>query len=319
VFPTPNATGRRFGVAGKLTRTTVIAALLVWLVLATPALAQEQKAMLRVAHLSPDAANADIHINGEPVAALSNMPFKAISEYLPVSAGTQSIEIYPAGDPSGPLVETKVGLLSGEAYTVAVVGLAEDGTLETQVYEDDRSLPADDQTRLRVIHAAPDVDAVDISSRGVEDVFADLGFPNATDYSEVPVGTYTLEAQGVGTDEEAFFVPDATFMGGTVYSVFAVGQAKDGTLEMVVAEDAGASGSGRQTTRLEVVPVTAAPTGAVDELPDTGGLSPALLLFAALASVATGSVLAVHARRKLDSAPAQDQEEVVSDSQERGY
>jgi len=272
-------------VVGKLVIATTLAVLLASLVLATSALAQEQKAMVRVAHLSPDAPNAAVYVNGEPVAALSNLPFKAISEYLPMSAGTQSIGIYAADDASTPIAETKVSLQSG-AYTVAVVGLVEDRSLKTQIYEDDRSLPADDDAKLRVIHAAPDVDAVDIPSVS-KDLFADLGFPNATEYAEVPAGTYTLEAQSTGTDAQAFIAPDATFAGGTVYSVFAVGQAKDGTLEVVAAEDARASGDSGQTAHLEVVP----------KLPSTGGISLTLVLFSAIASIAAGGVLVVLARR----------------------
>lgn len=270
-------------------RGTVLAvALLAALASAVPALAREGEAMVRVAHLSPDAPNVDVYVNGELVGALTNVPFKTVSSYLPLPAGTQNVKVYPAGDTSKPIVEADVDLRGGEAYTIGIVGLVEDGSLEAQVYEDDRTLPAKDEAKLRVIHAAPDVDAVDISSRGGDELFADLGFPNATAYAEIPPGTYTLEAEVAGTDNEAFIVPEATLSGATVYSVFAVGQAKDATLEVVVAEDAGASGESEQTAYLDVVPGTAAPTEPVADIPDTGGISPALLLFSAVALIVTG-------------------------------
>jgi hypothetical protein len=63
-------------------------ALLMALSLAAPALAQgAPEAQVRVAHLSPDAPNVDVSVNGQPVAALQNVPYGTISPYLPLPAG----------------------------------------------------------------------------------------------------------------------------------------------------------------------------------------------------------------------------------------
>ena len=82
-------------------------ALLMALTVAAPALAQgAQEAQIRVAHLSPDAPNVDVSVNGEPVAALQNVPYGTISPYLPLPAGTQQVTVSPAGDSSQPVIDT---------------------------------------------------------------------------------------------------------------------------------------------------------------------------------------------------------------------
>ena len=250
-----------------------VAALVVALALAGPVFAQDKGATVRLAHLSQDAPSMDVYVDDEPVEALTNVPYKTISPYLQLPAGTRNLKAYAAGDTSQPLIETEVDLRSGGSYTVGAVGLAVDGSLSARIYEDDNVLPAPGNAKLRVIHAVPDVASVDISARDGEPLFTALGFPNATGYVEVPAGTYALDVNAAGTDASAFVVPEATFSEGAVYSAFAVGQAEDRTLEVLVTEDSGSSGGG-DATSLDVIPGSL-PTASS---PETGGASPMLLL-----------------------------------------
>ena len=73
-------------------------ALLMALTLTVPAFAQSGggQAQVRAAHLSPDAPNVDVSVNGEPVAALQSVPYGTISPYLPLPAGSQRVTVYPA-------------------------------------------------------------------------------------------------------------------------------------------------------------------------------------------------------------------------------
>ncbi|WP_207890279.1 DUF4397 domain-containing protein [Rubrobacter taiwanensis] len=236
---------------------TLGAAGLVALALAVPALAQSggENAMLRVAHLSPDAPNVDVYLNDEPVAELQGVPYGTISPYLPVPAGTQNVKVYAAGDTSEPVIEADVDLAAGADYTVGAVGLVEDGSLTAQVYQDDNTPPAGDNARLRVVHASPDAGPVDVGAQGGGNLVEGLEFPNASDYAEVPAGTYTIEVKAAGTDQVALTVPDVALNAGVVYSAFAVGLAEDGSLDVILTEDSMA-------------------------MPDTGGLSPGGVLLA---------------------------------------
>src|ERR671911_1253600 len=143
-------------------------AVLMALTLTVPAFAQSGggQAQVRVAHLSPDAPNVDVSVNGEPVAALQNVPYGTISPYLPLPAGSQQVTVYPAGDSSQPVIDTPVDLAAGGAYTIGAVGLVSDGSLRAQVYQDDLTPPVQGNSKLRVVHASPDAGPVDVLPAG---------------------------------------------------------------------------------------------------------------------------------------------------------
>jgi hypothetical protein len=239
-------------------------ALLVALALATPALAQRApEAQVRVAHLSPDAPNVDISVNGEPVAALQNVPYGTISPYLPLPAGTQQVTVYPAGDSSQPVIDTPVDLAAGGAYTIGAIGLASDGSLRAQVYQDDLAPPAQGNSKLRVVHASPDAGSVDVVPAGGAPLVSGLQFPNASPYAQVPADTYTLNVNAAGTNTTAISAPNATVASGAVYSAFAVGTASAGNLNVIIVQD----------------------NVGAESLPSTGGISP-MWIAAGLATMA---------------------------------
>jgi hypothetical protein len=138
-------------------------ALLAAFALAAPALAQESgEAQVRVAHLSPDAPNVDVYVNGEP--ALTDVPYTTVSSYLSLPAGTQEVTVYATGDTSTPVIDAPVKLAAG-AYTIAAVGLVTDDSITAQVYQDDLSAPSAGNAKVRVVHASPDAGAVDVVPR----------------------------------------------------------------------------------------------------------------------------------------------------------
>ncbi|HLL38807.1 MAG TPA: DUF4397 domain-containing protein [Rubrobacteraceae bacterium] len=260
-------------------------ALLMALALAAPALAQgPPEAQIRVAHLAFDAPNVDVSVNGEPVAALQNVPYGTISPFLPLPAGTQQVTVYPAGDSSQPVIDTPVDLAAGGAYTIGAIGLVSDGALGAQVYQDDLTLPAQGNSKLRVVHASPDAGPVDVVPAGGAPLVSGLQFPNASPYAQVPAGTYTLNVNAAGTNTTAISVPNATVASGGVYSAFAVGTAAAGNLDVILAQD----------------------SAGTEPLPDTGGISP-LWLAAGLATMGVmfyasvkGGALAVRRIRAKD-------------------
>src|SRR5215212_10455327 len=115
-----NELQRRFTLSNIHRVLTLGLALLMSLSLSAPALAQgTPEAQVRVAHLSPDAPNVDVSVNGEPVAALQNVPYGTISPYLPLPASTQQVTVYPAGDRSQPVIDTPVDLVAGDPQRFA--------------------------------------------------------------------------------------------------------------------------------------------------------------------------------------------------------
>jgi hypothetical protein len=225
-----------------------LAAFFATLALSVPALAQEEgrsrEAMFRMANLSPDAPKMDVYVDDERVGTLSDVPFKTVSPYVPLPAGSRNVKVYPANNASDPLLEADVDLDGGVSYTLGAVGRIEDGSLAAKLYEDDNSPPAKGKAKLRMIHAVQDIVAVTAGVKGGEkNLFALPGFSNASDYAEVPAGTYALEVKVAGMDDVAFSIPDITLSAGEVYTAFAVGRATDGSLDIVLADRGGGTSS----------------------------------------------------------------------------
>lgn len=252
----------------------VVAALLA-LAMAVPAFAQSGEAQVRVAHLASDAPNVDVYVDGQPVDALLNVPYGTVSSYLPLPAGSHQVTVYPAGDTSTPVIDTTVDLAAGAAYTIGAVGLVSDGSLAAQVYEDDLTPPATGNGKVRAVHAVPDAGPVDVVTATGTALVTGLEYPNASPYAEVPAGSYTINVNAAGTDQ-TLISADAAVESGVNYSAFAVGTAAAGNLDIILAVDS---------------------VGGMSQMPDTGGVSPALISGIAVLALSVG-VVGLYALRR---------------------
>jgi hypothetical protein len=205
-------------------RALTLLALAALLVVALPgaAGAQSGQAMVRVAHFSPDAPNVDVYVGGKK--ALSDVPYKTVSDYLPLPAGKADLAVRPAGAAadSDPVIEASPTLKAGQAYTVAAVGKV--AAIKGEIFTDDLSAPPSGQAKVRAIHAAPDVPAVDVAVEGGPTLFKGAEFPSATDYAAVPAATYTVQVKAAGGDK-VLLSASAPVEAGKVYSIAAIGGA----------------------------------------------------------------------------------------------
>ena len=230
------------------------------------------QAMVRAAHLIPDAPAVDVLVNGDVV--LSDVPFKAVSDYLMVDAGTYTISINQAGT-STELLTIDAKVASGKAYTVAAIGTldaadTEDPRLTAYV---DNPVASSTTAKLRVIHASPTTPAVDVNLKGAAAADApikNLAFPDATKYLALPGGTYDFVVYPTGGDpaSPALDLSGTKLANGKNYTVFAVG-----LLE----------GTGAQALGVVVAVDGTLPDSATDTIP--AGTSPVLFLALGLLAV----------------------------------
>ena len=191
----------------------------------------EGDACVNVVHASPDAPAVDVYVDGQ--LALSNLGFGAFSGWVPVPAGEHQIQVTATGAAiDTAVIDATVTLESGVAYQVAATGLL--ANITPQIYETDLSELSADTARVRVVHASPDAPAVDVAVTGGDVLISGLAFPNASDYLEVPAGTYDLEVRPAGTTDVALALPGVQVEAGMVYDIFAIGQVGDGTLTVLV-------------------------------------------------------------------------------------
>lgn len=186
---------------------------------------------IRVAHLSPDAPNVDVWVDGNRV--LTNVPFKAISDYLTVPAGSYRIQVSPAGASTPIVIDANVTFDGNKAYTVAATGLLGSNDLKPIVLVDDRS-PDPAKAKIRFVHTSPDAPAVDIAVKNGPVLFSNIKFREAGNYLAVNPASYDLEVRLAGTTTVALNVAAVQVNAARNYVVFAVGLAGNSTLSALL-------------------------------------------------------------------------------------
>lgn len=89
--------------------------------------APEDGSLVRAVHLSPDAPNVDVAVEGgEPV--ISDLAYPSASPYVTGPVGAATLELRPAGSTDA-VLSAAVELAAGESYSVYALGLV-DGTEE---------------------------------------------------------------------------------------------------------------------------------------------------------------------------------------------
>lgn len=243
--------------------------------------------MVRVAHLSPDAPNVDVYVNSAKT--LSDVSYKTVSKYLSVPAGQYRFEVRPAGADASTkaVIDASSTLTAGKAVTVAAVGAL--ASIKGQIYNDDISAPASGKAKVRVVHAAVDVPAVDVAVAGGPTLFSGATFPQATAYAEVAAGSYNLEVRPAGT-QNALLKATQAVQAGSVYTVAAVGGAGKSPELLPIVDAAGMS----------AMPGGGVATGAGGTANGSGGSEAALVLVTVGALAVAG---AATARRRRSAGP----------------
>jgi hypothetical protein len=242
---------------------------------------------VRLAHLVPDKIACDMYIQlhsvtGDVVKYLPSVKYGTMSEYVMVPAGTYAVamRLPGAAASTAPALSTSLTVVDGRAYTVARMGPPEHA--DARVIEDDRTLPADDKAKLRVVQAAQRT--LDVSVVDGPVIAKDIAFTTATGYQGIDPGSRTLRVQPAGGQP---ITVQATVTAGSVYSLLVL-QTADGSVTAAVLTDAKREGP---------VPQGGVNTGAGGTARDTGR-GPNLVLVGVLLLAAFGGLAAWRARRR---------------------
>jgi hypothetical protein len=220
----------------------------------TPA---EGDAMLRVAHLAPDAPNVDVAV--DEMAVLTDVPFETVREYLSLETGDHQVTVTPTGG-DDPVFDATVALESGP-QTAAAIGEVSGNNQEFTVslLTDDDTTAAAGSTNVRVVHAVPDAPPVDVTAG--EAIIADgLAFGEAGEYVAVPSDTNAIELRpdNLSNDAEPAATLDVDLTDRAAQTIFATGYLDPPNgqpdARVVAATDAEAGGMSGGTE-------TATPTG----------------------------------------------------------
>ena len=181
-------------------------------------------AELRVVHASPDAPNVDVLVDN--TAALTNVAYEAASAYLQVASGSRNLKVRATGTTTVVIDQTAT-LEAGNAYTVIATGPV--ASIEPLLLTDDQTTPAAGNVRVRLVHASPTAGNVDIyvtsttaDITAATPTLANVGFRAASNYLEVPAGTYRVRITPAGTKTVAIDVNNVALTAGQVRTAVAV-------------------------------------------------------------------------------------------------
>jgi hypothetical protein len=189
-------------------------------------------ACISVVHASPDAPNVDLYLDGEQV--LGDLGFGWWSNWLAVPAGEHQVQVTAAGAaPDTAVIDATVTVEAGMGYQIAATGFLDDIT--PQVYPIDFGAIEDGNARVNVVHTVPDAPAVDVAVTGGDVLVSGLEFPNASDFLDIPAGTYDLEVRVAGTEDVALPLPGVELEASSLYNVYAIGTLETGIYPFVIA------------------------------------------------------------------------------------
>jgi hypothetical protein len=204
--------------------------------------AEPERALVRVAHFSPDASYVDIYmVSLNRRQLFPNVFYKSVSAYWPVTAGPFTYEVRAAGaaPESEPVIQVKGNLAAGKAHTVAAVGRRD--RLQGVLLRDDMSPSAPGKAKVRFLDAALDLPAVDFAVAGGPVVESQVGFREPTGYRQLASGRYRVEVRRSGA-EPVVARGTVAVRPGTVTSVALVGGAGE-PRELYAFSDAAGSRS----------------------------------------------------------------------------
>ncbi len=195
---------------------------------------------VRVIHMSPDAPNVDVFVDGIDDPVVTDLSYPNTTAYLDLDVGTYTFRVSATGSSADDavLVFEDVEVTTGLKLTAGAYN--EVASLEGFALVDDTEGLADTDIRVTVVHAAPAVGAVDIWEISGEPVqlLDNVPFGASATLPDLPSQAYVI---GVDVNEDG--VPDLTWNipalpGGTQANLYAANQGEDVFLIAQLAEGA---------------------------------------------------------------------------------
>lgn len=174
---------------------------------------------IRVFHAAPGAPEVDIYANGKKVA--NRLAFGQFTEYVSVSAGMYIIEAFPVGLKDSPILSIRLPIAVNKVYTLSVIGILPNiGILPV---EDEYQKLSPNRVNIRFINLSPNAPALNLALRYGQNIFTDINYTEASQYSPVSPGTYNLVVKPTTVNTVVVNLPNVRLLPNRNLTFYVVG------------------------------------------------------------------------------------------------
>jgi hypothetical protein len=198
---------------------------------------EHNEALVRIVNAAPGTPSVDV--TAGQVAVATDLPYAGVTPYKPVNASNDDFAVKLAGASGGAvLAENSESITRGKHYTLIAFPGKESDKMAIQVVTDDIVTPEAGKARVRVVHAAADVDSVNVFAKGGKDaIFDGVDFQETTSYAEVDPTITTLELKSAD-GKRVVARPAVSIEAGKSYTIVVAGRAKGApALQALIIED----------------------------------------------------------------------------------
>ncbi|MDD3223780.1 MAG: DUF4397 domain-containing protein [Clostridium sp.] len=181
--------------------------------------AQATSSYIRFFNAVPNSVPLDIYINGTKL--IGNLSYKDITKYIPTVPGNYNIKIYPTGETTNPILDTKVYIPENTIFNIAIVG--EPNNISLYTIPEPVEAPTFGRACIRFIHLSKNAPKVDVALQNGNKIFTNVGYQDITDYACIPAGTYSFNVLLSGTNTSVLSVPNLSLSPDTYYTIYAIG------------------------------------------------------------------------------------------------
>jgi len=186
-------------------------------------------ARVRVVSGIADSGSVDVSVNG--TALVTGLPPLTSKPYAAVTAGSFDLVVEVDGGTVG-VPDTEVE--AGSDLTVLIYGTSAAPAVAVLADDNSRPTPVETRSKVRLVNAVAGLDGTLALSIGFESLVSGLVYGTASDSIELDAGT-DLTLQVISTSAGVLFEDtEVTLEAGAVYTVFALGNAGDVTVQLVI-------------------------------------------------------------------------------------
>jgi hypothetical protein len=193
-------------------------------------------AQVRFVHNAAGSPALDVLVDGSPIVTNLSYPNFVPTDqtYVLFPAGGVCLAVAPTGQTTQALATETLNLPSASRWTVVASGLP--GAVTLEQYADAVARPPTQQAKCRVINGIPDAGPVDLLADD-QKLISSLPYQQASEYLQVPAGTYQIKINKAGTDQTILGPVPFTFGDGQIFTCIMRGTVAQNNVGLTVLTD----------------------------------------------------------------------------------